>query len=175
MCIELSPQTGTRWHTYIRGATLIEAVLFIVIISIALSAILGVLTLAAGRSADPMILRQSTAIAESLLQEIMAQPYTTLDLDGGANSIGPETDETRGSATTPFDHVDDYHGLTLNGISTPDGTAIAGLEHYNASVTVQEQALDTIAAGDGLLITVTVSGPDSNPLTIVGYRARVTP
>ncbi len=163
-----------RCHTQ-RGATLIEVVLFIVILSVALGAILNLMAHVAGRSGDPVVLRQSIAVAESLLEEIMAQPYTTQDLDGVSDAIGPETGETRDSATTPFDHVNDYHGLTLTGISMPDGTAISGLEKYNASVTVQSAALDNIASSDGLLVHVTVTGPDAIPVTLSGYRAKVSP
>lgn len=161
-------------HTQ-RGATLVEVVLFIVILSVALGAILGLMAFVAGRSGDPMVLRQSIAVAESLLKEVMSQPYTTLDADGGANAIGPEAGETRGSTTTPFDHVDDYHGLALTGISQPDGTAISGLEQYNASVSVTSLGLAFMAAGTGLLVSVTVTGPDNIPVTIVGFRAKVEP
>jgi MSHA pilin protein MshD len=157
------------------GATLVEVVIFIVILSIALASILNLLALAAGRSGDPVVLRQSVAVAESLLQEVMAQPFTALDLDGVANAIGPEAGEARGSATAPLDHVDDYHGLTLTGISSVDGTPIAGLANYNATVSVEAAALGGIAAGDGLLVRVTVTGPDNVPVMIAGYRARVTP
>ncbi|HRK56023.1 MAG TPA: type II secretion system protein [Burkholderiaceae bacterium] len=173
MCISSKPQQRNLARA--AGATLIEVVLFIVIISIAVASILGLMSLVAGRSADPVILRQSIAVAESMLQEILAQPFSTLDLDGGANGIGPEAGETRESATTPFDHVDDYHGFSLTGITTPDGAAISGLELYSLSVTVEENALTDIAAGDGLLVTVTATGPDGLPVSISGYRARVEP
>ena len=158
-----------------RGATLVEVVLFIVILSIALASVLGLLALAAGRSGDPLVLRQSVAIAESLLQEVLAQPFTANDLDGGLNAIGPEAGEARGSATAPFDHVDDFHGLTLNGITTADGSAVAGLAAYRASITVEAVAMGGIPAGDGLLVRVTVIGPDDLPVTVAGYRARVRP
>ncbi len=157
------------------GATLVEVVFFIVILSVALSSIVGLMAYVAGRSGDPVVLRQSIAAAESLLEEVMAQPYTTLDLDGGANAIGPEAGETRGSAITPFDHVDDYHSLTLTGIQMPDSTAISGLEQYNASITVEPVALNGIASTDGLLVRVTVTGPDAIPVTVAGYRAKVAP
>lgn len=162
-------------HWRERGATLVEVVLFIVILSIALASVLGLLALAVGRSGDPMVLRQSVAVAESLLQEVMAQPFTSTDLDGGANGIGPEAGETRGSVSAPFDHMDDYHGLTLNGITSADGTAIPGLQAYTATVTVESAAVGGIPAGDGLLVSVTVTGPDGLPVTVAGYRARVTP
>jgi MSHA pilin protein MshD len=158
-----------------RGVTLVELVLAMLIVSIAVAAVLGVHGLTAGRSADPLLARQSLAVAESLLAEIMAQPFTASDLDGGPNAIGPEAGETRGSATSPFDHVDDYHGYTMSGIVAADGTPIAGLSRYAATVTVQPQALGNIAAGEGLLVTVTVSAPGGTPVALSGFRARVSP
>jgi MSHA pilin protein MshD len=155
-----------------RGATLVEVVLFVLIIGIALSSVLGTLGFAVGRSADPLVQRQALAIAESLMQEIVAQPFTTDDPDGGADAAGPESGEARGSATAPFDHVNDYHGYAMNGVVDAGGTPIAGLAAYSAQVTVQAQALDGIAANDGLLITVSVAGPGGALVTLSGFRAR---
>src|SRR5882724_7890744 len=158
-----------------RGATLVEVVMFIVIIATALSAVLGTLSLTVGRSSDPLVARQALAVAESMLQEVMSQPYTANDLDGGANAIGPEAGETRSSTTSPFDHVDDYNGYSMSGIVKPDGTAVTGLSTYNASVVVAAQALDNIPAGEGLLVTVTVTGPGGYSVALRGFRARVAP
>lgn len=157
------------------GATLVEVVLFIVIIATALSAVLGTLSLTVRRSADPLVARQALAVAESLLQEVMSQPYTANDLDGGPDAIGPEAGETRFSTTSPFDHVDDYDGYTMNGVVKTDGSAVAGLAGYNASVTVQAQALGNIPASEGLLVTVTVTGPGGYSVSLNGFRARVAP
>lgn len=158
-----------------RGATLVEVVLFILVIGTALGTVLGTLSLTVGRSADPLIARQALAIAESLLQEVLSQPYTANDLDGGANAIGPEAGETRFSTTTPFDHVDDYHGYSMTGVVKPDGTPVPGLSAYNASVAVAAQALDNVPAGEGLLVTVTVTGPGNYTVALRGFRARVAP
>lgn len=157
------------------GATLVEVVLFIVIVSTALAAVLGTLNLAVGRSADPLVARQTLAIAESLLGEVLSQPYTANDLDGGPNAIGPEPGEARFSATAPFDHVDDYHGYTVSGIVDAQGAAVPGLAGYAASVSVAPQALGNVPAGEGLLVTVTVTGPGGYAVTLVGWRARVAP
>lgn len=162
-------------HARQRGATLVEVVLFIVIIATALSAILGTLTLTVRRSADPLVARQALAIAESLLQEVMAQPYTLNDLDGGADAMGPEAGESRTSATSPFDHVDDYNGYSMNGIVKADGSAVTGLSAYSASVAVSAQALGGIASTEGLLVTVTVTGPGGYSVALSGYKARISP
>jgi MSHA pilin protein MshD len=166
MCIERSAQ---------RGVTLVELVLAIVIISIAVVSVLNVLSLTTGHSSDPLLARQSLAIAESLLEEILSQPFTINDLDGGADAMGPEAGESRGSTTAPFDHVDDYDGYTMNGIVGADGTPVAGLEKFGATVSVQQQALDNIGSTEGLLVTVTVTSPGGTPVSLSGFRARVAP
>jgi MSHA pilin protein MshD len=158
-----------------RGVTLVELVMFVLIVGIAVSSVLGTLALAGGRSADALVQRQSLAVAESLLQEIVAQPFTALSPDGSPETIGPEAGESRTSSTTPFNHVNDYHGYTMNGIVALDGSAIAGLESYSASVSVSAQALGNIPAGEGLLVRVTVTGPGGVPVTLTGFRARLAP
>jgi MSHA pilin protein MshD len=158
-----------------RGVTLVEIVMFVLIVGIAVSSVLGTLSLTVGRSADALVLRQSLAIAESLLQEIAAQPFTALSPDGSPEAIGPEAGESRASSTTPFNHVNDYHGYTMSGIVALDGSAIAGLENYSASVSVSAQALGNIPAGEGLLIRVNVTGPGTTPVSVTGFRARLAP
>jgi MSHA pilin protein MshD len=160
-----------RWRRQ-RGATLIEVILFIVVLSFALGSVLGLLALTTGRSADPLLVRQSLAIAESLLQEVLAQPAGPTDPDGGAEGQGPEGGETRGSALLPFDHVSDYHGYSMSGVTSADGTAVPALAGYQASVSVTPQGFDGLPAAYGWLVTVTVTGPDGATLALQGVRAR---
>ncbi len=158
-----------------RGVTLIELTIAIAIIAIATVSLLQVYSLTAGRSADPLQTRQSLAIAESLLDEILSQPFTINDLDGGPDAMGPEAGESRGSATTPFDHVDDYNGYSITGIVGADGTPVAGLTNYTASVSEQWQPLDNISSAEGLLVTVTVTPPGGSSVSLTGFRARTAP
>lgn len=126
------------------------------------------------KSADPMVQRQSLAIAESLLAEVLQQGTTDSDPDGVADALGPETGESRGSATAPFDHVNDYNGFAMTGITAMDGSAIAGLSSYSASVVVRAQGLDNVGANDGWWVEVTVTGPDGRALRLSGWRARLS-
>jgi len=59
-----------------RGFSLIELLVFIVVVGIAVSGVLSVYSLNARSSADPMVQKQALAIAESLLEEVLAKPYT---------------------------------------------------------------------------------------------------
>lgn len=173
-----------------RGLSLIELVLFIVVVSAALAGVLSVFVQSTLNSADPMLRRQSLAIAESLLEEVQLMPFSFCDGDdanvetatstaacaGGADASGAESGETR-IATPQFDHVNDYNGLAMSGITDITGNAVAGLSGYSASVSVSAAALSTLSAGSGdaLRITVTVTAPNGSTLALDGYRTRHAP
>ena len=57
-----------------RGLTLIELVASIVIISVATIGLMAAVTAAVGRSADPMIQNQDTAIGVAYMEEITLAP-----------------------------------------------------------------------------------------------------
>lgn len=148
------------------GVTLVELVVFMVIVSVALVGILKVLEITNKGSVDPLVRKQAISIAESLLLEIEQQPFTlcdpedansataitTTDCTGGAassqdkggaplSSSTPNT-ESRYSAIEPFDNVADYGGFTMPdancaGICSPgNNTPLVGLGAYSATATV---------------------------------------
>jgi len=178
--------------------TLIELIVFVVIVSVALAGVLTVLNITSRTSADPMIRKQALAVAESVLEEVMLQPFTWCDpndrsaatatsatLDGTATDItncwdavegiGKETvatvTESRGHATSPLDNVSDYHGEAI-------GTSIsgAGATPYVANVTVAAADLRelTAASGAALLITVSVTAAGET-IQLQAYRTRYAP
>lgn len=164
--------------------------MFIIIVGIGVAGLLLVFSTTLAKSADPMIQKQMLAIAESLLEEVAAKPFTYCDPDDAnaasaanaagcattAEAMGPEAGETRTSTTTPFDNVNDYGpSLTINPITDVTGTAIAGLGAYSATIAVATAALGTVPATDSLQITVTVTGPGNNSLVLQGYRTRYAP
>ncbi len=172
-----------------QGLTLIELLLFIVVVGIALAAMLRIFVTATAASADPMIRRQQLAVAESLLREVQLMPITWCDPDDAnvetatattgcaalAEAMGPEAGETR-YGPTYFDNVNDYAGFSMAGIRDLGNTAVSGLSGYTANVAVAAAALDSIAtSGDALKITVTVSGPDSSSVVLQGWRTRYAP
>jgi len=173
-----------------RGLSLIELVIFMVVVSAALAGVLRIFIQATSASADPMLRRQALAIAESLMEEVQLMPFTFCDPDdanvetatssaGCASSveaIGPEAGENR-FATPQFDNVNDYNGYAMSGIVDITNTAVAGLSGYSASVAVAPAALNTITAGSGdaLRITVSVTAPGGINVTLDGYRSRHAP
>jgi MSHA pilin protein MshD len=178
-----------------RGFGLLELVMFIVIISVALGGILLAMNTSSKNSADPLIEKQALAIADSLLEEVLLMPFTFCDPDdasavtatsptvGGTGcnatveAMGPEAGESRGNVSTPFDNVNDYNGFHMSGTGMVDiaGNPIAGLERYTANVTVTASALNNVAAGESLLVTVQVTRDDGHSVTLSGYRTRFAP
>lgn len=173
-----------------RGLSLIELLVFIVVVGGAVAGVLAVVSLTTRASVDPMVQKQALAIAESLLEEVQGKPFTYCDPDDAnaetaasaaacattPEASGPEAGETRYSNLTPFDNVNDYHGFAMAGISDLGGAAVAGLGGYSAAIQVQPAgAFNGIPAGETLLVTVTVTGPGNHNVSLSGYRTRHAP
>ena len=177
--------TSRRPH----GFTLIELIVFIVIVSVALAGVLTVLNVTAKSSADPMIRKQALAIAEAVLEEVMLQPFTWCDPDD-PNAAAPTTTgyadcsvATAAQNTTTakvgesritaplLDNVFDYNGEVINTNIAGGGSTL-----YVANVTVAPALLnDILAVSDAaLLITVTVAA-GSETIQLQGYRTRHSP
>jgi MSHA pilin protein MshD len=181
-----------------RGFTLVELVVFIAIMAIAVAGVLAAFDFGVRNSADPIVRKQALAIAESLLAEVQQMPFTFCDPDDPAASTaatpaacatpeaaGPEPGETRYSAATPFDNVNDYGaaisgnpGFAMNPIRDITNGVITGLEAYTATVTITALPANTlpgIPAADALLINVTVTAPANVSVSMDGYRTRYAP
>jgi MSHA pilin protein MshD len=139
------------------GATLVELVVSIVILSILSIGIMSVISSTALGSAKPLIRTQAIAIARSYMEEILSRPLS--DPAGGDGEV----------SRSLFDDVDDYHNLADNsGAEDRLENPVAGLEGYNVSVAVVDA---TISGLSGKKITVTVthdSGTVNVPVT--AYR-----
>ena len=143
------------------GFTLIELLIFIVVVSVGVAGILAVFNVSVRSSADPMVRKQTLAIAESLMEEILLKDF--------ANPTGGDTGTTRAL----FDDVDQYAGYTTTGgMKDIYGAAIGGLASYNVTaVTVAgTTALTGLTAANAKRVSVTVTGP-GGAVTLVGYRA----
>jgi MSHA pilin protein MshD len=176
-----------------RGVTLIELIVFIVIVGVAVVSILGVLSLTTRNSADPLRHKQALMIAEGLLEEVELANFTYCDPNsadaGSATSVaacgtpemfGPEMNDAR-----PYDNVNDYGGsLTrfynaANQLADANGNPI-GVNGYDATVNIVPETLNGIAGGttadpDVLRITVTVTYDGGQTVSLDGYRTRYAP
>ncbi len=205
MCIP--DRTKRRSSGRQAGFTFIELIMFVVIVSIGVAGVLSVYYVTAQKSADPQVRKQMLAIADAMLEEVELMPFTYCDptdanaatagnaLVGGTDcatlveAMGPESGESRYSATTPFNNVNDYNGFDTNtaspsGIRDPSGTFV-GPTGYRAVVAVTTAALgpagtqvaatDVNGAPQSLRIDVTVTGPRGDTITVTGFRARYSP
>ena len=170
--IELAPQRRDNRRSSVfgplsseRGVSLVELVMFIVIVSSALAGILLVMNQTTQNSADPLVRKQAIAAAYSLLEEIQLQDFTA----AAANVV-----VTQANRASAYHIVSDYNGFATAGIYTVNGVApIPGLENYSAAVAVTPQgAWNGIAAGNVVQITVTVTSPNGEAIAATGYRAK---
>jgi MSHA pilin protein MshD len=175
-----------------RGVTLVELIVFIVIVGVAMAGLFAAFNTITAASADPQVRKQALAIAESLMDEVALMPFTYCDPDdalaptagssgacGTPEVIGVEGGETRYDPPGPrFDNVSDYNGFAMSsGIKDINEVAITGLGAYSASISVANAGTELgLAANDeALRITVTVTGPGSVSTTLEGYRTRYAP
>jgi len=153
-----------------RGISLIELIIFIVIISVALTGILLVMNQTTAHSADPLIHKQAMAVAESLLEEIELQDF--IDQNDGTTTTCPVASMV--SATnraTDYHIVDCYKDFSMTVITDLNNNS-TGLTNYNAGVAITPEALGSVAAGSAVRITVSVTDPQGTAIAIDGYRTR---
>lgn len=146
-----------------RGITLIELIIFMVIVGVAMAGIVSAINYNVQHSADPVVKKQALAIAEALLEEVMLESFS--DPDGGANVVEASRDL--------YDDIDDYNNYSRNGISSINApaTTISGLEDYSVSVSVDDTVdLNGISGGKAKRIAVTVTGPLDTTVRLEGYR-----
>lgn len=145
------------------GVSLIEVLIFIVLVSVGIAGLLAAFDVNVRTSADPMIRKQLVAVAESMLDEVLAQPLT-------GNGVRPPATQASRAASL-FDEVDDYNGFATTGIYAIDGASpVSGLSAYSVAVSVDSAAaLAGAAAGAVRLVTVTVSG-NGERFVLAGYK-----
>ncbi|MFC3457489.1 MULTISPECIES: type II secretion system protein [Massilia] len=180
-----------------RGLTMIELIMFIVIVAIALAGIVAVMRLATANSADPLRRKQALMIAEGLLEEVRASGFTLCD--PSSPDFDTQTDPTQcaipenwGQAAPepvhprPFDNINDYVAQpnvataafnNAAGVLTDvTGTPI-GVDGYSATLMVSPVQLNGVGAAgtaantDVLRIRVRVAF-DGGAVELDAYRMR---
>jgi MSHA pilin protein MshD len=196
MLIETARRRRLRLQS---GVTLVELIMFMVIVSIALAGILEVMRMTTANSADPLRRKQALMIAEALLEEVRQAGFTYCDPSSSNADTAQQTadcvlkedfgNEAGTSTLRPFDNVNDY-GAPAGAATASfnDGTgALADalgrrmdVDGYSATVAVIPDTLGDIPPGNGadsdaLRIRVTVSFAGGDPVVLDGYRARYAP
>ncbi len=140
-----------------RGISLIELIMFIVIVSVGLAGLMMAMDPATKNSADPVIRKQALTIAESLLEEIEQKVFTHDDTVGREN----------------YNDIFDYNGLTGAVYHANSSVLVIGLESYSVNVAVVSGVAATLPvtpAASAALITVTVNGPGGQSIEMTGYK-----
>jgi len=122
------------------GISLIELIMFIVIVSVALAGIMLGMNQITGHSADTLLRKQALTVAESVLEQIEAQQFSNI---------------------TPTNIA-----LVVNNVMSA-----SGLSGYNASAGLDTTSgLGVIAGTHAVVITVTVTDPSGQAISLTGYR-----
>jgi MSHA pilin protein MshD len=187
------------------GVTLIELIVFIVIVSVAVVGVLQAMRLHTANSADPLRRKQALMIAEALLEEVQLAKFTfcdpsSADVDSAPDSASctvPERFGQGGGAGTaaepsgprPYDNVNDYVASPNvpaaafdvgNVLSDASGAPMA-LAGYRARLTIVPEDLGGIASGNtpsdvGDVLRISVAvSYDNQTLVLDGYRTRYAP
>lgn len=138
------------------GVSLIEMVVFIVVVSIALLALIGVYNQATINNVDPIVRVRALESAQSKLDEILLLKYDEMTPTGGipaCNSGAPNSVGCNNAPDANMNDVDDY-----------DGWSDAPYTGYSRTVTVRTN-------GNIKLITVSVATPTGETMLLAAERA----
>ncbi|WP_373991981.1 prepilin-type N-terminal cleavage/methylation domain-containing protein [Duganella sp. BuS-21] len=145
------------------GLTLIELVIFMVIMGVAAAGILGVLNMGASASADPVRRKQALMIAEALMEEVLlarfscAQPDLNVDIVAGPGTCANQlTIGIPVGLSRPYGNVANYG--SLDGVANRT-FAVGGVDVDISGVPLGRDAgLNTVgnATLGGITSTVTL-------------------
>lgn len=152
------------------GLTLIELIMFIVIVGVGVAGILTVMDVAVKSSADPMVRKQALAMADAIMDEVLAKDFS--NPTGGFTETSATCDNR-----SQYDDVSDYDCFKtsssnrISGTSTLGSTPIPGLAAYSASVDIDAATsrLGLVGGTQVKTITVTVTG-NGQTIQLIGYR-----
>lgn len=156
------------------GATLVELIMTIVIISVAIAGVVGAFALITGRSADPLNQTRAIELAQLYMDEIITRKYDHNAPQGGVPRYsGPcniSAEEGAGNRGQ-FNDVDDYHGL----VNSPPADAQGPLDGYNGfsvevNVSCDAGGVD-LPSGQAKRIDLTITAPGDQAFSFTAYKA----
>lgn len=145
------------------GVTLIEVIVFIVVVNLALVAVLQIYGQAVVNSVDPIVRIRASELARATLDDVLTRKFDEATPSGGAPACGSTGAPAcvGVAADGDYDDVGDYNGYTDSSYSGyPISVAVA----YAGG----DLGLSNTAAKK---ITVTVGMPDGNSVVLAAYKA----
>lgn len=146
-----------------RGFTLIELILFIVVVGVATAGLFAAINSSTVNNVNPLLQVRALELAQAQMDEIISRRYDDQSPNGGF----PPCDSGEAGAVScsavdskaDLSDVDDYHGYS----SVP-----ANYGGYTMAVTVTGATLDDRPAK---LITVTVTPGNGEPVVLSAFRS----
>lgn len=142
-----------------QGFSLVEVLIASAILSFVTLGIVQAVSAGQARTLDALKRSRAQALAEVLLEEILAKPYADPE---GATTFGPDSGET---VRTDFDNIDDYHGYLESAGAVADAAALLypqeyqSLERSVSVVSVTNSVADLGGDHVGVQVTVSVNEP----------------
>lgn len=147
-----------------RGFTLIELILFIVVVGVATAGLFAAINSSTVNNVNPLLQVRALELAQAQMDEIIGKRYDDKSPNGGfppcgSGEAGPPPACDSSDSKADLSDLDDYHGYS----SVP-----ANYAGYTMAVTVTATTLD---GRPSKLITVTVTPGNGEPVTLSAYRS----
>ena len=144
------------------GFTLIELILFIVIVGVATTGLFAAINSSTVNNVNPLFQVRALELAQAQMDEIFGKRYDDKSPNGGfppcdsgeSGALACDSSDVKADLSD----VDDYDGFA---------TVPAGYAGYTISVVVSNV---TLSSRPAKLITITVDSTASTPVTLSAYR-----
>lgn len=147
---------------YAKGVTLIEVIVFIVVVNLALVTVLQIYGQAVVNSVDPIVRIKATELARATLDNVLTRKFDEATPSGGIPACGSTGAPVCVGvvADADYDDVGDFDGYVDNshaGFPVSVAVAYAGTDIGLANTAAKK-------------ITVTVGMPDGNSVVLAAYK-----
>jgi len=153
----------------IQGFTLVEVLVASAILSFVTLGIVQAVSAGQARTLDALKRARAQALAEVLLEEILAKPYADPE---GETTFGPDSGE---ASRADFDNIDDYHGYLEPAGTLADHAASAYPNDYQSLarsvsvVSVTNSVSDLGGDHAGMQVTVSVNEPGGRVWSVARF------
>lgn len=163
------------------GFTLIETIVVIVLVGAMMAGMTALFMNNVGNSHRPYLRQKALSVANAFMDEIQRKRWneasplgggcvnTGVSCPGGQAAVAIGTD---GAARDSFDDIDDYHGLNQSPPQDSSATNMPDHSGFTVNVSVVQPAAswNGVPAADVRLITVSVTSPGNETISLMAYR-----